>query len=109
MNPKTNTMSRLGSFAFLFLILGANSAFAAGGGAGALPWEAPLETLKDSLTGPVAMALGLIAFFAGGAILVFGGELGDWTKRVVYIIMVMALLLMGNTVITTLFPGAASL
>ena len=51
-------------------------AFAAGGGQ-ALPWEAPLTRLQQSLSGPVAGAIAVIALVAIGVTLVFGGE---WTE-----------------------------
>lgn len=44
---------------------------------GAMPWETPLETLLDSLTGPTARVLAGLAFFiAGGALLFLGLEGG---------------------------------
>lgn len=43
----------------------------------AMPWETPLETLLDSLTGPTARVLAGLAFFiAGGALLFLGLEGG---------------------------------
>lgn len=44
---------------------------------GAMPWETPLQTLLDSLTGPTARVLAGLAFFiAGGALLFLGLEGG---------------------------------
>ena len=40
--------------------------FAAGAGGG-LPWETPLQRLVDSLTGPVARAIGIVSIFIFGA------------------------------------------
>ncbi len=48
-------------------------ASAAAGGQ-ALPWEAPLTRLQQSLCGPVAGAIAIIALVAIGVTLVFGGE-----------------------------------
>ena len=43
----------------------------------AMPWESPLQTLLDSLTGPTARIIAGIAFFiAGGALLFLGLEGG---------------------------------
>ena len=47
--------------ALLFTFLSAvPSAFAAGAGGG-LPWETPLNRIAQSLTGPVALSISLIA------------------------------------------------
>ena len=40
--------------------------FAAGAGGG-MPWETPLQRLVDSLTGPVAKAIGIVSIFIFGA------------------------------------------
>src|SRR5258706_1020128 len=49
--------------------------FAAAGGQ-ALPWEAPLTRLQQSLSGPVAGAPLIISPVAVGASALFGGALG---------------------------------
>ena len=49
----------------------------------ALPWEGPLQTMQNSLTGPVAKAIGIIALAVSGGMLAFGGELSDFTKRII--------------------------
>ena len=43
---------------------------AAGSG---LPWEAPLQSILDSVSGPVASAVGTIAVISFGLTLAFGG------------------------------------
>jgi len=50
--------------------------FAAGAGGG-MPWETPLQRLVDSLTGPVAKAIGIVSIFIFGATVAFsdGGTL----------------------------------
>ena len=40
---------------------------------GNLPWDGPLTTLKNDITGPVAFTISLLAMVACGAALVFGG------------------------------------
>ena len=45
-------------------------ALAAGSG---LPWEAPLQSILTSVSGPVASAVGTIAVIAFGLTLAFGG------------------------------------
>ncbi len=65
----------------------------------ALPWESPLQNLATSLTGPTAGAIALIALFAAGAVLVFGGEISDFAKRLIYIVIAVSLLIGGATLL----------
>ena len=51
----------LSAAAFCWSMIGAAKASSAGGGG--LPWEGPLKKIADSLTGPVALAISLIARF----------------------------------------------
>jgi type IV secretory pathway VirB2 component (pilin) len=62
----------------------------------ALPWETPLQTLQTSLTGPVAKAIGVIALAISGGMLAFGGELNDFTKRILMVVMALSVMLLAN-------------
>ncbi|NQY74375.1 MAG: TrbC/VirB2 family protein, partial [Candidatus Margulisbacteria bacterium] len=53
-----------------------------------LPWESGLVTLQQSLTGPVAMAISVIAIVVAGATLIFGGEIGEFARRMIMIVLV---------------------
>lgn len=55
----------------LLLVAGTASAAGATGG-NAMPWEAPLNAIADSLSGPVARAIAIIAIVAFGATLALG-------------------------------------
>ncbi|MDQ4422178.1 TrbC/VirB2 family protein [Sphingobium sp. DEHP117] len=76
--------------------------------AGALPWEGPLSLVQQSLNGPVAGALSLISITVAGATLIFGGEIGDFAKRLCYIVLVIGIMALAGTAYTTLFAGAAA-
>lgn len=83
-------------------------AFAAGGGGG-LPWEAPLQQIQQSINGPVAGTIALAAVAIAGGMLIFGGELNDFARRLVYVVLVAGILL-GATQIVGLFgAGGASI
>lgn len=53
--------------------------------AGNLPWEAPLQTLITSLTGPVAFGIAVVGILACGAGLVFGGEMTEMLRRLLQV------------------------
>ncbi len=65
------------------------AAHAAGAG-GALPWDQPLTTLKNDITGPVAFTLALLGMVAAGAALVFGGEINEFIRRIIMVVIVAA-------------------
>ncbi len=78
----------------------------AGGGAG-LPWEGPLDKLKRSISGPVAFVIALLGIVACGATLIWGGEITEFTKRIIYVVLVVCLIVFANSLLTgALFSGA---
>ncbi|AUX79177.1 TrbC/VirB2 family protein [Sinorhizobium fredii] len=79
----------------------------ASSGGGGLPWEAPLEQIQESITGPVAGAIALAAMAIAGGMLIFGGELNDFARRLVYIVLVAGILL-GATQIVGLFGATGA-
>lgn len=79
----------------------------AGSGGGGLPWEGPLEQIQESITGPVAGYIALAAVAIAGGMLIFGGELNDFARRLVYVVLVAGLLL-GATQIVGLFGATGA-
>lgn len=75
------------------------------GSAQGLPYEAPLERLVNSLTGPVAMGISLIGVVVSGAMLVWGGELGDFAKTILRLVLAVAII-MGASGLVRNFMGA---
>jgi type IV secretion system protein TrbC len=82
-------------------------AFAAGGGQ-ALPWEAPLTRLQQSLSGPVAGAIAVIALVAIGVTLVFGGEWNEFARRSVYAVCAIAFIISASALLGGLFAVGAA-
>lgn len=76
-------------------------------GGGGLPWEAPLQQIQQSITGPVAGFIALAAVAIAGAMLIFGGELNDFARRLCYIALVGGVLL-GATQIVALFGATGA-
>ena len=63
------------------------------GSGGSLPWEGPLEQIQQSITGPVAGYIALAAVAIAGGMLIFGGELNDFARRLMYVVLVAGILL----------------
>ena len=91
---------------FLGLLLFANNTLAAVGAGGALPYESWLVNLRNSVTGPVAFTLSIVGIVVAGGILIFGGELNAFFRTLIFIVLVMALLVGANNIMTNLFQGA---
>jgi len=90
---------------FTILILSMEPTLAAGGGG--LPWEGPLQQIQQSITGPVAGFIALAAVAVAGGMLIFGGELNDFARRLMYVVLVAGILL-GATQIVGLFGASGA-
>lgn len=70
--------------------------------AGGLPWDTPIQTLQNDLTGPIATGISVIAFLAAGAALVFGEELGGIAKKAMFVVLGVAMIVLGNNFLSVL-------
>lgn len=70
---------------------------------GGLPWEGPLDTLVDSITGPVAMAVSLIGVIGAAGALIWGGEMNEFLRKMIMIVLVIAVLVGASGLLSTLF------
>lgn len=95
-----------GVLALVVAIVVAGPALASSGGGG-LPWESPLQQIQQSITGPVAGFIALAAVAIAGGMLIFGGELNDFARRLCYIALVGGVLL-GATQIVALFGATGA-
>ncbi len=91
---------------FLVLLALPEIALASVGGGGGLPYESWLVSLRNSVTGPVAFTLSIIGIVVAGGILIFGGELNAFFRTLIFIVLVMALLIGAQNIMTNLFAGA---
>ncbi|MCW8176322.1 conjugal transfer protein TrbC [Verminephrobacter aporrectodeae subsp. tuberculatae] len=97
----------------LLLLLGtidpvhAATATESSGGQG-LPWEEPLAKLRQSISGPVAFAIALLGIIACGASLIWGGEISDFVRRIVYVVLVVCLIVFSNAMLSTMFSSGAA-
>jgi type IV secretory pathway VirB2 component (pilin) len=94
---------KLAAFLFPMLVLAVTAtASASTGVGGGLPWDAPLQTLQEDLTGPVATSISVLGLFAAGAALVFGEELGSFVRRALLLVVAIAFLVLGSNFLTGL-------
>jgi type IV secretion system protein VirB2 len=92
----------------MFAVLVPMAAHAATGGGG-LPWETPLVTLSNSISGPVAYGLSLIGLVVSGGVLIFmGGELNHFARIVVQVVLVISFIIAGKNTMSTFGWGAGA-
>ncbi|GAW47589.1 MULTISPECIES: conjugal transfer system pilin TrbC [Pseudomonadota] len=104
-----SSMFYLGLFALMFLAMALQPAMASEGTGGSLPYESWLTNLRNSVTGPVAFALSMIGIVVAGGILIFGGELNAFFRTLIFLVLVMAMLVGAQNMMSTFFGRGAEL
>ena len=94
--------------AFLATMAFSPELMAAGAG-GAMPWEGPLTIIVTSITGPVAFGISVIGIVAAGAMLIFGGEIGQFLKSAIILVLVIALIVLATQFLSGAFGIGAAL
>lgn len=87
------------------ILLAVTPAWAAGAGT-AMPWEGPLDTIMQSLSGPVAKAVGIIAIVLTGLSFAFA-EGGSALRKGIGIVFGLAIAFTATTFISTFFNMTA--
>ena len=94
-------------FLLTLLLINPDMVQAAATGVGSLPYEPWLVQLQNSVTGPVAFSLSLIGIVVAGGVLIFGGDLNGFFRTLIFIVLVMALLVGAQNIMSTLFGKGA--
>lgn len=90
----------------VFILLPAH-AIASTGTGGSLPYEPWLTSLANSVTGPVAFTLSVVGIVVAGGVLIFGGELNAFFRTMIFLVLVMALLVGAQNIMSGLFGRGA--
>ncbi|MGN8248630.1 conjugal transfer system pilin TrbC [Pseudomonas sp. SMV7] len=96
-------------FFMLAVMVAPDNAFAASSTGGSLPYESWLTSLRQSVTGPVAFALSIIGIVVAGGVLIFGGDLNGFFRTLIFLVLVMALIVGANNIMTSFFGTSAEL
>lgn len=105
----TDSLWCVGFFLMLCAFLLPHDAYAAGTAGGGLPYESALTRLRASITGPVAFTLSLIGIVGAAGALIFGGELTGFLRMMVFLVLLIAILVGAQNVLTTLFAAGAEI
>lgn len=95
----TTVLTVCGAIALLMLASHAHAASGAGGG---LPYEDWLTRIRQSITGPVAFGISVIAIVAAGAMLIFGGDMNGFMKTLVFIVLVLAFVIAAQNTLSAI-------
>jgi len=105
----TDSLWGLGLLLMLCACMLPQEAYAAGTAGGGLPYESALTRLRASITGPVAFTLSLIGIVGAAGALIFGGELTGFLRMMVFLVLLIAILVGAQNVLTTLFAAGAEI
>ena len=94
-------------FSIVLTVFTAEHVFASAAAGGGLPYETWLASLRNSVTGPVAFTFSLIGIVVAGSILIFGGDLNVFFRTLVCVVLVMALIIGANNMMSTFFGTGA--
>ena len=96
------TLRRAAPWVLLASLMIAGPALAGTTGGTSMPWETPLQTVADSLSGPVAKAIGIISIVITGLGFAFA-EGGSALRKGVGIVFGLAIAFTATTFITSFF------
>lgn len=89
----------------LCMLLYANLAYA---GNSSLPFESALSTISDSLSGPVAMAIGVAAFAVAGIAYLFAPDMNNIVKGLMGVCIALGIVFGGKAMIDLLFKPTST-
>lgn len=82
-------------------------ALAAAAAGGITEWETPLTKVVTSITGPVAFGISAIGVVVSGGMLMWGGEINEFGRRIIMVVLVIALIVTATNLLQTLFGVGA--
>lgn len=74
-----------------------------------LDWEGPLMKFANSIKGPVAFVLCLLGLIVSIAVLLWGGELSDFTRKFIILILVISTIGFAANILSNLFGIGATI
>lgn len=94
--------SGLGRFSVLLSLLLVCPAVFADASTETMPWEGPLQMIMNSISGPVAKVLGVIAIVIAGLGIAFG-ESGSGVRKLFQVVLGLAIAFTAASIVSTLF------
>ena len=76
-------------------------------GGTSMPWDGPLDRLVDNLTGPFALAVGVIGLVVLAVRILFGEQFGQFARSIINVVIAVAMITGGAGLLRVLIPGAS--
>lgn len=105
MNKLRVFRSRLSLLALMLFL----PALAQASSSSGMPWEGPLQKVVDSITGPVAFGISVLAIAVAGLSLAFGGQLDGFVHKLAIIALVVSLIVFAVNVLSAVFGVSSTL
>lgn len=104
-----NALSRKLSFLAFLAALLIGTAFAGDslGSGSDIGFIKALNSFSNALSGPFAKAIGIAGLVAIGTAMAFGGELGDFVKRLIYVVGAIAVMIGGASLLNWISSQSA--
>ena len=91
----------------LFLF-SASSAYAAIGGSGSLPYEGWLNTILQSVSGPVAYVISVFSFISSGITLALSGQdMSHFVRYLLYLVLVLSFIIGAKDIVANVMGKSA--
>ncbi len=74
-----------------------------------MAWETPLAQIKDSIKGPVAFTISLLGLIGAGATLIWGGEINEFVRKLVFLVLIISLMAFATSIMSNLFGISGAL
>lgn len=97
----------LGMMAVAALALALPGLVEASSSGGGLPWEGPLQKVVDSITGPVAFGISVLAVVGCGVGLAMGGDMNEFLRRFMMLTIVVAVIVFAVNIMSSVFGVGA--
>lgn len=72
-----------------------------------LPFVAPLIKIENAITGPIAQSMSLLGIAGAGIALIFGGEIGQFTRSLIFIVLVVSIVVGAKNLMSALSMSGA--
>lgn len=73
-----------------------------------LEWETPFQAFYRSITGPIAFGVAFLGICVCGMVLIWGGEINEFVRRMVMVILVVAVIMFAGNLLRRMFAGGAA-
>lgn len=94
-------------FGFVAWLIVSGHAYASEAATG-LEWEAPFQAFYRSITGPIAFGVAFLGMCVCGFVLIWGGEINEFVRRMVMVILVIAIIMFAGNILRRMFAGGAA-